>query len=714
MRSPRSTDRRWTTLAAAALVATLGWPAASAADDAPGDAAAADDGATADVSDDPDASASSAAGAAIAAYYQELERLGLVDVTTGDRDTLTAELAAAEKLLQAGAAMDAAIALFAIVESPRYAGFETFVEYQNAEYELGVALTGAGATGTALEVFARAVGRGEESPYMEAAHQRMVDLALQTRDHAAVLARLERAAPSGDALPIAMAGERQFLRGRAAYDGGDLDGAERALALVPARSRMFSAATYLRGVIAARRGTYRKAAAAMCAVADGADGTSATTGDALAFVVDDRYYTIKDLARLGLGRIAHERGEYDDAYYHYFQIPDDSDRLPEALFEAAWSMYQARDLDAARDLTREFLTAFPTSPLWPEASLLAGYVELADCEFDGAQRWYDDLATRLTPIVETLDAARTDEALRAAMFDQALGWDRRKAAAAAPTPPAAVAASPDAAAPTTAVTTDPAAVLADATALLQLDPTYVRVHASLAGLDRAASDAAATVRDWRGLARQLGSDAVGAVTASATTEQLDADSAMDVARDYVALGSAVARAQRDVARGKQDGTVEREVARAEQARLAELATKVETARRRAEAAAHAAAKAIPDKAPASLRPMIQRDVDAARALADATDDLRARLAGTADALARRAIERVYVETKRVLDKARLGKIDAVIGQKRALDIEVQDLAAGRMPAELRGRLWSESQIGDDEEFWPFEGEYWADEYEGWR
>jgi hypothetical protein len=21
---------------------------------------------------------------------------------------------------------------------------------------------------------------------------------------------------------------------------------------------------------------------------------------------------------------------------------------------------------------------------------------------------------------------------------------------------------------------------------------------------------------------------------------------------------------------------------------------------------------------------------------------------------------------------------------------------------------------DDEEYWPFQGEYWADEYEGWR
>ena len=57
----------------------------------------------------------------------------------------------------------------------------------------------------------------------------------------------------------------------------------------------------------------------------------------------------------------------------------------------------------------------------------------------------------------------------------------------------------------------------------------------------------------------------------------------------------------------------------------------------------------------------------------------------------------------MLDKAKLGKVDAVIGQKRKLDIEVQDLAAGRFPEELIGRLWNASMIGDDEEYWPFAG-----------
>jgi hypothetical protein len=29
-------------------------------------------------------------------------------------------------------------------------------------------------------------------------------------------------------------------------------------------------------------------------------------------------------------------------------------------------------------------------------------------------------------------------------------------------------------------------------------------------------------------------------------------------------------------------------------------------------------------------------------------------------------------------------------------------------------MWNASMINDDEEYWPFEGVYWADEYSGWR
>ena len=61
----------------------------------------------------------------------------------------------------------------------------------------------------------------------------------------------------------------------------------------------------------------------------------------------------------------------------------------------------------------------------------------------------------------------------------------------------------------------------------------------------------------------------------------------------------------------------------------------------------------------------------------------------------------------------VGELD-VGGQERGLDIKVQDLASGRFPEELYGRMWEQGMIGDDEELWPAQGEYWADEYEGWR
>ncbi len=125
-----------------------------------------------------------------AVYFAELERLGLVDAATGSKTTLTRELAAAEALLRGGAAAEAAVALYTIVESPRYTDFSDFVEYQNAEYYLGVALHQAGAPGAALAAFERVLGRGPDAPYWGPAHRRAVDIAIETRDFAGVLARV--------------------------------------------------------------------------------------------------------------------------------------------------------------------------------------------------------------------------------------------------------------------------------------------------------------------------------------------------------------------------------------------------------------------------------------------------------------------------------------------------------------------------------------------
>ncbi len=632
----------------------------------------------------------------VAAYFTELASMGLLDADTGNKDTLAAELGAAEALLRDGAPIDAAVALYTIVESPRYEAFTDFVEYQNAEYYLGVSLANAGAFGAALEAFERVLRRGPDAQYWGPAHRRVVDIALETRDHAAVLARLEAlSGPGAEGIPASASGERAYLRGRAAYDAGDYSGAEGELATISKKSRLYSSALYLRGVIKSRRGAFQDAAEAFCEIADQPDD------DKFTFVVDDRYFTIKDLARLGLGRIAHEEEEYDDAYYHYFQIPEDSQRLPDALFEASWSMYQKRELATARDLVKEFLDSFPSSPLWPEADLLAGYVELADCKFDEARKWYEDVAQDLDPVVAELDAIRKDPDRRADLFEYAVvRWRGERNALLTE-------------GEILAARKIPADVTERAVGLLQIDPEFMRLHDAINGIRAVAGEAPGVVKQWAGLAKRVKADKVGKISAD-SMEAADAADAHALAGDLAHLADQVADAREELARGKRAGTVPDDVAKDEDARLAELADRVADAGDRARAAADDADDAITEDAAPSLKPMLADDLAQARRLAKRAVMLRDRLEQAADTLAQARIDKLYTDIKRVADKARLGKIDAVIGQKQALDIQVQDFAQGRFPPELHGRLWDAGLIGDDEEVWPFEGEYWADEYEGWR
>jgi hypothetical protein len=91
----------------------------------------------------------------------------------------------------------------------------------------------------------------------------------------------------------------------------------------------------------------------------------------------------------------------------------------------------------------------------------------------------------------------------------------------------------------------------------------------------------------------------------------------------------------------------------------------------------------------ALRPLLLKAANA-RALS-ALQDLQARIAG-------------------FLRRARIGRIDAVMGSKRKLERQVESLAAGRFPAELRDPLKVQRFLADDEEYWPYEGEDWPDEY----
>src|SRR5262249_26360314 len=123
--------------------------------------------------------------------------------------------------------------------------------------------------------------------------------------------------------------------------------------------------------------------------------------------------------------------------------------------------------------------------------------------------------------------------------------------------------------------------------------------------------------------------------------------------------------------------------------------------------------AIPSGA-TGLQPMIAADLENARALSARAARLQARLHAASGQPGLAALVDLRGRVEEMLRRARLGKIDAVVGAKRKLEREIEDLAAGRFPPELFGRLHIEGLIGDDEEYWPPEAERWADEYENYK
>src|SRR6185503_15635075 len=169
-------------------------------------------------------------------------------------------------------------------------------------------------------------------------------------------------------------------------------------------------------------------------------------------------------------------------------------------------MYQKRELPTSRDLVKEFLKEFPTSPLWPEASLLAGYIELADCQFDPSQKWYDSLVDKLQPVVIEMDRVRKDPDARRRLFQKALSRYReiKQTGELA------------GAKPGTGKAETPAEQIL---ALVRLDPKYLRLNDAVVGAKQLANSAPQVVRQWQNLAQQVKETRVGAVSGSASLEQ---------------------------------------------------------------------------------------------------------------------------------------------------------------------------------------------------
>jgi len=576
------------------------------------------------------------AGDPMARYLSDLEKAGVLgdDKTPATLDKLRAELAAAEDDLVTGNAQVASVRLYKIVESQRYAQFDYAPDYATAELTLARALIRAGGTKSAERYLLRVLARGPQAPQFAPAYRALVDIALETKEEAEILAVLDHYDHErGEALPRDSAAEHAYLAGKVAYEAGQPAHAESLFGLVDRQSRFYAASLYFRGLIQARQNHFASARRNLCEIVEQADQ------DRFTFFIDGRYFAVKDLAYLALGRIAHEQGKYDDAYYFYFRVPTDSDRLPDALFEASWSMFQKGEYEAARAFLDEFDHTFPASPLAPDVMLLHAMIDLKSCQFDTVRATLERFVQVYGPIEAQVQVLLKDPGKRAALYRRLLS----KASIATPHDPIA--------------------------GLLKVDPRFYKFYGDIQALDREVGTIPNQVAIWD----ELTAHEKGA-------EDPNATEAVRLVQDVEAL--------RPLAAG--DPEMEE--------RVSQLADEAHRAARLKNVASGPYAK----EAAATL------------ALSAEARQLRAHLVAATGLIATKALADLDKRLRDLLRQARLTQIDAIIGKKKKLEIEIEHLRDGRYPAELFATLQLEGLMGDDEEYWPFEGEYWSDEYENYK
>jgi hypothetical protein len=124
----------------------------------------------------------------------------------------------------------------------------------------------------------------------------------------------------------------------------------------------------------------------------------------------------------------------------------------------------------------------------------------------------------------------------------------------------------------------------------------------------------------------------------------------------------------------------------------------------AEAAQAASGRDLPD--------LLRSDAKKAADLATNVEAARGELSKAEAALAKEALHRVDLRLSRLLRRARLGRIETVLGRKRALEVEIEALNDGVLPGSALDSLDAARYLQDSEEYWPFEGDDWPDEFVG--
>jgi hypothetical protein len=608
-------------------------------------------------------------GEAMRAYQKALGAKKLAASSALSIQRLREELPAIEEKLSVGRRDEAIGDLVYLIESPRFEPFASSEEGKTALFLLGDALAGAGALQPARGYLTRLLkGDPSDTSYRRAVHS-LVDAGLASDRPEVILKDLEVVPASA---PDELRGDVSYLRGRSAELAKQPREALAAYAKVGEKSRFWAQATYLSGVLEVENKNFKRGEQLFCKVAD-----KKQTPKRAAMFGGSEFFRVRDLARLGLGRVAHEQYRFDDARYYYYLVPNDSENISEALYETATTRYEAKDYDGARQALDDLKRLKLNHVYEDEAYILDSYVDLATCRFPAADKKLDAFIARYEPVRDAARRISKDPGAVKSLVD-------------------AVRRGGDPAGAGLGVPDDTSRALGS---LLRVDAGYGRAARRLSLLDHQLSGLRRSMTELDEVSAKLSAQKGTHAQSEAGLSASPVDKVARIEAQIRELKRLLREAERTGKKGPDVELLGKE--------LAGLEVQARAAR-----ASLSDVSAAPASKGEDLQGLIAADRELSTKLYQASAALRLQAEKQQLELAQDALGRLDLRLSRLLRRARLGRIETVLGKKRSLEVEIEALSQGLLPQTIVDSLDAQRYLQDDEEFWPFEGEDWEDEYVG--
>jgi tetratricopeptide (TPR) repeat protein len=341
------------------------------------------------------------------------------------------KLDAAKKLLDAGQAQRAALALDEILSEPKLAA-----AHDEARYQLGKALFKLGLPHAALATFDEVLDRGPQgSRFYGSALEWLFSVGSRLKNEQPLLSRVARHAreafPPGyeDRFHFLLA-KYEFERGRALFDAGR---AREASAAWADAARMASLVREQAGAGEAKAGDAPEAqdgdlfararfVDGLVRYAQGDDaGASESFKDVVRLTNPKRARradpTVRELAFLQLARIHYQNRQNRYAIFYYDKMPWGGQNWLQGLWEESYAYYRIGDYEKTLGNLLTLQSPYFQDEYFPESYVLKATVYYENCRYPEARLVLETLTGIYEPVFDELNRITTTKQTSAAYYD---------------------------------------------------------------------------------------------------------------------------------------------------------------------------------------------------------------------------------------------------------------------------------------------------------